>query len=44
MKIVKEEGLIWSNLENKVKESNNWKAFVCGLCSGGETTGVVLKF
>lgn len=35
MKILKAPR-IWSNLENKVKDRNKWKSFVCGLWFGRE--------
>lgn len=35
----KNRGLTWSGFENKIKETNDRKAFVCGLCFGGGATG-----
>lgn len=32
--------LIWSDLEDKAKNRNGWKAFVHGLLSGGGATNI----
>lgn len=33
MKVLMADRLTWSDLESKVKDENDWKAFVCGLSS-----------